>query len=771
MSDKNTRRLDPPRLRWRIVGLSVGVLGTILAGSLLASTVRAEAPQRPPPNVLKELSVTLNHTLGRPHSFQFTPDGQTLLYLRSGRRDRNTKLYALDVATRTERLIATAETLLGGHTQETEAEKAARERKRIKTAGLSGYQLSEDGKAVLLSTSGQVFLHDLTNGTTARVLLPDGELAHPQLSPDGQKIAFVLDYDLYVARLGRPGKRGFKVSVTRLTRGGTASKPNGLAEFVAQEEMSRHEGFWWSPDSRRILYQSTDQSMLDRFTIADASAPEKAASIFPYPRAGHPNAEVRLYVIRISGRGRAEVRWNRRAWTYVAKAEWSQLAGPTVLLQARDQRAQVYVRIDPRTGATTKLHGEQDAAWLNIHDSTPWWLEDGSYLWASESEGAWALYRNTPRRVKAGLKQRVTVVPPDAGFHALLFVDEKAGWVWFSGGPNPTEMHIWRAPLDGTTAPERVSPDGGHHHAVFSPDGARFVVSRASLDSLPQSSVVAVDQTAPLKTEGLGVGFAVPDEGSKPKRFPQVDLVSPDKAGGFHAAIIRPQKFDSTKKYPVILYVYGGPGVQLVKAIGHNYLLHQWMADHGFIIVSLDGRGTPRRGRDHERALRLRFGDLPLDDQVAGLTALAENYPELDLDRVGIYGWSYGGYMAGLAALKRPDLFKVAVAGAPVVDWTYYDTHYTERYLGLPQEETEAYRQANLLTYADDLKVPLMLVHGIADDNVYFAHTLLLADHLFRANRSFELLPLVGLTHQVSDPEIRELLYTRILNFMGKELW
>ena len=735
-----------------------------IVGGVHALPVRAQLPpSQPPAGALKELSVTLNHTLGRPFSFRFTPDGQTLLYLRSGQRDRHTKLYALDVKTQRERLIASAERLLGGSTQETEAERAARERKRIKLAGLAGYDLSTDGKTVVLSTSGQVFLHTLATATTHRLLLPKGELANPRLSPDGQHVAFVLDYDLYVGRLGRTTSQGITVRLTRLTRGGTAEKPNGLAEFVAQEEMSRHDGFWWSPDSKRILFQSTDQSKLDRFTIADASAPQKAPHVFPYPRAGSDNADVRLYVIRISGRGRAEVRWNREAWPYVAKVDWSQLAGPTVLLQARDQRAQVFLRIDPRSGATARLHGEQDAAWLNIHDSTPWFLDDGSYLWASEGDGAWALYR-------MGRAPRATIVAPDAGLHTLVHVDEKRGWVWFTGGDDPTELHLYRAPLDGASPPERVSPDGGHHEAVFSPDGGRFVITRAALDLLPRSSLIDVDRAHALKTDGLGVGFALPEVATKPKYLPQVERVAPAKAAGFHAAVIRPRKFDPSSKYPVILYVYGGPGVQVVRSIAHNYMLQQWMADHGFIVVMLDGRGTPRRGRAHERALRLRFGDLPLHDQVAGLTALGEHYPELDLDRVGIYGWSYGGFMAGLAALKRPDVFKVAVAGAPVVDWTYYDTHYTERYLGQPQEEPEAYRQANLLTYAKNLKVPLMLVHGIADDNVYFAHTLLLADALFRAGRPFELVPLVGLTHQVSDPDVREKLYARIVDFMAETL-
>ncbi len=713
--------------------------------------------------------MALDHTLGRPFAFSFAGEGWTLLYLRSSERDREANLFALDVNADRERPIASATALLNGPGRPTEAERIDRERRRIKLDGLSGYQLSADGRRVLLTTCGRVFIHDLAEGRTLPVRLPEGELARPRLSPDGQKVAFVLDYDLHVARIGKATKRGLKSRITRLTRKGSSLRPNGLAEFVAQEEMSRHDGFWWSPDSKRLLYQSTDQTRLDRFTIANAATPDAPALVAPYPRAGRNNAEVRLFIIGITGRDRVEVKWSRKAWPYVAKVMWPTGGAPTVLLQARDQRSQIYVRVDPKSGATTRLHREDDPAWLNIHDSTPWWLSDGSYLWASESDGAWALYHHFPRPSRGGLKARKAIVPPEAGFSDLVHVDERRGWVWFTGGPDPTEQHLWRARLDGAATPVRISREGGHHEAAFCPRGDRFVLVRASLASLPEAHLHDVDDATaiPMGAEG----HPIPQSGSGPPRLPEVERVPAAHAGGFHAAIIRPRRFDPAQRYPVILYVYGGPGVRVVRSVAHSYVVHQWMADHGFIVVTLDGRGTPGRGREHERAIRLRLGDVPLADQVAGLTALGAHYPELDLDRVGIYGWSFGGYLAALAALRRPDVFKVAVAGAPVADWSYYDTHYTERYLGLPQEEPEAYRQANLLTYTRNLQIPLLLVHGIADDNVYFAHTLRLADALFRAGRRFELVPLVGLTHQLSDPKVREALYERMVKFMGDVLW
>jgi dipeptidyl-peptidase-4 len=259
----------------------------------------------------------------------------------------------------------------------------------------------------------------------------------------------------------------------------------------------------------------------------------------------------------------------------------------------------------------------------------------------------------------------------------------------------------------------------------------------------------------------------LPAVAEKPAMTPKVEFI---EAAGYHAAIVRPQNFDKAKKYPVIVYVYGGPGHQVVVRSMRSWLLPQWLADQGFIVVSIDNRGTPNRGRDFERAVYQKFGSVPLDDQVAGLQALGKKYPELDMDRVGIYGWSFGGYMSALAVLKRPDVYKAAVAGAPVTDWEDYDTHYTERYLGLPQDNPNAYKEASLLTYAANLKRPLLLIHGTADDNVYFRHSLRLADALFRNGREFELVPLSGLTHMVPEPVVMENLYLRIARHFQKHL-
>jgi len=263
---------------------------------------------------------------------------------------------------------------------------------------------------------------------------------------------------------------------------------------------------------------------------------------------------------------------------------------------------------------------------------------------------------------------------------------------------------------------------------------------------------------------------SLPSVAESPPALPQVEFTTVGDSLQFHAAIIRPRTFDPKRRYPVLVDVYGGPSVQMAQATAFRYLLDQWFADRGFVVVTLDGRGTPGRGRAWERALRGSFIDVPLADQVAGLRSLGAKYPELDLERTGIFGWSYGGYLAALAIMRRPDIYRAAVAGAPVADWLDYDTHYTERYIGLPGEHPEAYEQSSILSSAKLLQRPLLLIHGTDDDNVYFTHSIQLCDALQRAGKSFEFLPLTGFTHMVTDPLVTERLEERIAGFFIREL-
>lgn len=734
------------------------------------------------PGRLQEITVTHNYMLGRPGHFRLTPDGKTVLFLRAEAEDARSDLWAKDVASGDERRLVAADSLLGGEPEKLSAEeKAMRERKRIKTRGFTGYALSRDGRRVVLELSGQVFLYDLASSSVARLELGKGAVVDPRLSPDGKRLAFVRDHDLHVMKLGKvqPTKKRrpdiIRGRIRALTKGGEAKRSHGLAEFVAAEEMSRYRGFWWAPDGKSLVYQSTDERHLEAFTIANAARPEQAAQVFGYPRPGKANAKVRLHIVGVDGKRRREIKWDRGEYPYLARVTWPSQGPLSLLVQARDQRSQVFLTADPKSGETAPLLSETDEAWLNLTSSTPRWAADGgSFYWAHEAPGQWVLERHfvEGRGAKAKITKTVRVLDDKAGYRRIAAIDDARGWLWFLGGDDPVQTQLLRAPLAGGEV-EQVTTEAAEHAAVFSADGSTFVLTTSTFQSPARSEVWDVEGLkVPLPPDARAPATRqVSSAALSPGIRPRLERVPPERAGGFHALVVRPQDFDPDKRYPVILYVYGGPHHNTVVANVTRYHLHQWMADHGFVVVCLDGRGTMFRGRDFERALLGKFGEVPLDDQVAGLTALGEHYPELDLDRVGVYGWSFGGYLSALAVLRRPDIFKVAVAGAPVVDWMYYDTHYTERYLGLPGQAKDAYASSSLLTYASELSRPLLLVHGIADDNVYFAHTLQLADALFRARKDFDLLPLVGLTHQVSDPKVREALYDRMVRFLGASLW
>jgi dipeptidyl-peptidase 4 len=708
-------------------------------------------PIGPDPQFIEQYAATLRFTLGTPQSFQFVPDGRAVLFLRSGPRSFVRDLYELDLddlGAGRERLLARAETLLGGEERLSPEEKARRERMRLTARGIATYDLSEDGARVLVPLSGRLFVLDRRSGAVQPLPEAGGFPLDPRFSPDGTRVACVREGDLRVVDLASGTER-------RLTTGASKTLTHGLAEFVAQEEMGRREGYWWSPDSRTIAYEEADTAKVDVLHIADPMHPENAADAWPYPRPGRNNAEVRLGLVPAAGGATVWVSWDREAYPYLAAARWRREGPLTLLVQNREQTEERLLAVDPASGQTRLLVAESDAAWLNLSQSVPRWLPAGAgFLWISERTGE-------PRlelRAADGSPRR-WLTPEGFGLHTLLGVDPAGASAYVTASANPTEDHIWRVPL-GAGAPVALTHGPGLHRAVWARDGAASVWTEAELAGGRSWSVHRGDASAAGSLRSVG---------ERPPFSPNLELTTVGPLA-YHAAIVRPRGFQSGRKYPVIVSVYGGPGVVVTRSDPWDYLVDQWMADHGFILFKMDGRGTPGRGRAWERAIKGNLIDLQLADQVAGLAAAGAKYPELDLTRAGMFGWSFGGYFSAMAAMRRPDVFKAAVAGAPVADWQDYDTHYTERYLGLPRQNPEGYRKSSVLTYCPGLEVPLLVVHGTADDNVYFVHSLKLTDALFRAGRPYEFLVLPGFTHMVPDPAVQRTLEERILGFLAAHL-
>ncbi|MDA8020613.1 MAG: S9 family peptidase [Thermoanaerobaculia bacterium] len=707
---------------------------------------------------LTDYAETDRFRLGFPASIEMTPEGDAIFFLRSGPRSRVRSLYHYDPATGTEQRLLSAEEILDGKDEELTAEEIARrERMRVSARGFASYGLSRDGKHILAPLSGQLFVIDWRSRRHEALPVEGGVPVDPRLSPDGRHVAYSAEGDLWVVPVGGCAPR-------RITQKEGEHVSYGVPEFAAQEEMDRDQGYWWSPDSRRIAFQRNDDSELPVFYIADPSDPAKAPQSWRYPRAGTTNTDVRLAIVSVEDPDADPVwvRWDREAYPYLATVKWSVPGAPlTILVQDRRQQEQVLYRVDEQTGATTELLRETDEAWLNLDQQMPRWLpgKDGAespgFLWTTERRGSWQLELRKPD----GTLDRV-LTEPNLAYTGLVHVDLAEGHVVVEGQPSVLDVQAYQVSLVGGT-PRAVTSGLGVRQLWISRNGSLQVLREDPPDAAPRFVVRGADGTpiGKLGTSNDWPAFGV-----------DVEYASVGEEPRFYASIQRPEDFDAEKKYPVIVHVYGGPLKQMVLRQADDKLLDQWLANQGFLVVRIDGRGTPNRGRAWERAIRGNFIDHPLSDQASVLEQLAERHSEMDLKRVGVFGWSFGGYFSAMAVMRRPDLFKAGVAGAPVTEWIDYDTHYTERYVGLPDENPEAYEMSNVLTYAEDLKRPLRILHGTADDNVYFVHGLKMSDALARAGVPHEFFPLASQTHMVADPTYVEMVTRLQVDFFREHL-
>ncbi len=700
---------------------------------------------------LRDWAETRRFMAGRPVGAKAAPDGK-VLFLRSGPRDNVQLLYELDLATgQTKHLLTPADVLKGAEEHLTAAEKAHLERMRVTARGFTSYQLTEDGKRLLTGLSGKLYVVERATGAVTQLKTGEGAAMDPRFTRDGSTVTYVRNNDVYEIEL--------KTNVEkRLTQGGTELKPHGLAEFVAQEEMGRFSGYWMSPDGKKLAYQESDLTGLEQFTIPDPMKPGAKPESFPYPRPGKPNAVVKLFVVGVGGGKPVEVKWDAAAFPYLATVVWPKKGPLTLVVQNREQTKEQVLAADEH-GATKVLLTEEDAAWLQLDQSFPYWLEDGSgFFWFSERSGEGEVELRKPD----GALDSVWV-KGDAGFDHFGGFDPASQTLYFTGSSNPTLLEPWR--VKKGEQPERLALGAkpGTELISFFDKAQALIDWETTLAAMPRTTVYRLEGGAVKKVGEL------PSVAEEPKLSVHAEVKRVGGEPGFWSMVIRPSNFKPGVKLPTVLEVYGGPGHQEVTEMLSPNLRLQWLADQGFLVVKLDGRGTPRRGRTWMRAIKGNFA-LTADDQVTGLHALAKEVPELDLSRVGVMGWSFGGYLSALLGISRGDVFKSAVVGAPVVDWRDYDTHYTERYLGVPPAADKAYEVSSLLTYVPKAQRPLLIIHGPADDNVYFLHSLKLSDALFRAGKKHSVLPLANFTHLVPEPLVAERLDEAVCRFFQETL-
>ncbi|MFE0922084.1 prolyl oligopeptidase family serine peptidase [Streptomyces nigra] len=689
---------------------------------------------------------TQRFTLGAPRAFTVAPDGSRAVFLRSSSgTDPASSLWVFDTADGGERVAADPRALLGGASEKLSAEeRARRERSREGGAGVVSYATDAAVELASFALSGRLFAAELRVGTARELPVP-GPVIDPRPSPDGRHIAYVARGALRVVGAEGDGDRA-------LAEPEAEGVAYGLAEFIAAEEMGRHRGFWWSPESDRLLVARADDGAVKRWWISDPAHPERAPRQVAYPAAGTPNAEVRLFVVGLDG-ARVEVSWDRVRYPYLARVHWSAAGAPLLLVQARDQRSQLFLAVDPATGTTRMVHADEDPQWLELFPGVPCWSPSGHLVRIADEGGA---------RVLAVGERPLT--GPQLHVRAVLDVSDDDVLVSASAGASASEseigeVHVYRVNELGV---ERVSQEPGVHTAVRA-GGVTVLVSHT-----PEWAGARVQVLRDGKLIGLVRSYA-----EDPGVTPRLTLT---EGGARHipCAVLMPRDYAGDTPLPVLLDPYGGPHGQRVVAAHNPHLTSQWFADQGFAVIVADGRGTPGRSPAWEKAVKDDIAAVVVQDQVDALESLAERFP-LDLGRVAIRGWSFGGYLAGLAVLRRPDVFHAAVVGAPVTDLRLYDTHYQERYVGHPDEQPEVYRRNSLiddagLVDAAEPHRPMMIVHGLVDDNVVVAHSLRLSSALLAAGRPHEVLPLSGVTHMTPQEEVAENLLLLQLDFLKRSL-
>jgi dipeptidyl-peptidase 4 len=699
----------------------------------------------------RQLARTQRFTLGEPRAFTVASDGSVVAFLRSpAGDDPSTCLWVRDVASGTERIVADPAALLSGAGEDLPPEeRALRERSRQSAAGVVAYATDHGATLAAFALSGRLFTATLADGTVSELPVA-GPVFDPRPAPAGQHIAYVSRGALRVVAADGSGDKA-------LAEPDGPDVTYGLAEFVAAEEMGRHRGYWWSPDGASLLIARVNNAPVVRWHVSDPANPDQPATELRYPAAGTANADVTLLLAGLDGSSKP-VTWDTAAFPYLTSVHWSS-HGPALLqVQTRDQRT-VQVLAVAGDGSTSLLATDTDPAWVTLVSGTPAWTPGRELVrvvaMKGEGEAGGGAYR-----LMIGDEP---VTPAGAEpLHVRAVLDVGQDVLFTATADDPTEQHVYSAATDGasTGGVSRLTDAAGVHTAARGHDV--LVVSSLTMQRPGARSVVWRD--------GQPLG-EIASNAETPALVPEVTFLT----AGEHrirCALLLPRGHQpgTGQRLPVVMDPYGGPGAQKVLAVQRGYLESQWLADQGFAVIIADGRGTPGRGPGWDRLIHYEEAALNLEDQVDALQAVAATRPDLDTSRVAIKGWSHGGYLAALAVLRRPDVFHAAVAGAPVTDQRLYDTHYTERYLGHPDEHPDVYERNSLIADAPKLRRPLMLVHGLADDNVFVAHTLRLSSALLAAGRPHTVLPLSGQTHMARRQSIAEQLMALEVDFIRRAL-
>ena len=695
-----------------------------------------------------------------PRALKVSPDGERVTFLKGKQTDyERLDLWEYHIDSGETRLLFDSNDLQSGEEVLSDEEKARRERMRLSGSGIVSYQWSADGKALLFPLGGDVYYHKLGEKGAKQLLDTDVFETDIKLSPKGNYISFIRDQNLFVKHI-ESGKE------TAITKEGGGNIKFGMAEFVAQEEMGRMTGYWWSPDESFIAFTKVDESPVDVISRSEIYADDIKTIDQKYPKAGTNNVLVELAIQNINNGARRWVDLGEDKDIYLARGKWMPNSETfTYQWQTRDQQTLELRAYNVPTEKQEVLLSETSNTWVNLHNDLYFLSDSDQFIWASERDGFkhLYLYENNGKLVRQ-LTQGDWVVDN------IEAVDAKSNRIYFAGRKDtPLESHAYSVSLNGGDI-SRITNEGAYHSVSFSKDASIFIDRFSTINSPAQVSLndASGKRITWLEENKVEEGHplhAYMDSWTKPEFG---DITTKDGAT-LKYRIYKPENLE--KKHPVIVYLYGGPHAQVVTNswAGNRGLLMQHWVDKGYVVFTLDNRGSNYRGKAFEDPIYKKMGFVEVDDQVAGVEFL-RTLPYVDAKRIGVHGHSYGGYMTLMTMFKAGDYFQAGVSGAPVTDWRLYDTHYTERYMGNPKTDDDAYTASSVFPYAKDLKGDLLIYHGMADDNVLFTHSTMLYKHLQDLAIPFETMDYPGKKHSIRGKQTGIHLYKTITNFFDRNL-
>jgi dipeptidyl-peptidase-4 len=687
---------------------------------------------------------------------QISPDGSRVTFLKGKAQDyERLDLWEYQIQSGATRLLFDSNLLHSGDEQLSDEEKARRERMRLSGSGIVSYQWSSDGKALLFPLAGDVYYWRVGDSKAQKIIdTPEFE-TDVKFSPKGNYISFIRNQNLFIYDLKNNKERA-------ITTAGGGTIKFGMAEFVAQEEMDRMTGYWWAPDESKIAFTKVDESPVEEVTRSEIYSDDIKTVKQRYPFAGKNNVLIELGVIQLSDNKFSWINLGENKDIYIARVNWTQNSNQlTYQWQNRDQKTLKLIKVDWPTMQQTTLLTETSATWVNLHQNLHFLKDQQHFLWTSERDGFNHIYwYNMDGTLVRQLTQGDWVVD------AIEYIDETAKRVYFTGRKDTVvERHLYSVDFDSGKI-QKISRRSGFHDIHFAKDGSSFIDNFSTINTPPQVSLHTIDGT---RLTWLAKNQVDAQHPLKPYLNdwikPEFGNIKANDGTKLYYRLYKPANFTPKKKYPAIVYLYGGPGVQMVtNRWSSRDMLAQYLAQQGYAVFTLDNRGSKYRGKAFEDPIYTAMGSIEVEDQVRGVQFL-HSLGWIDKDRIGVHGHSYGGYMTLMTLFKAPEYFKAGVSGAPVTDWRLYDTHYTERYMGHPKTHTEAYQKSSVLPYATQLKAPLLIYHGMADDNVLFKNSTMLYKRLQDNNIPFFVMDYPGKKHSIRGKQTQMHRMNLIRNF------